>query len=293
MRPFVAILIAAFAATPALAQIEQHQLDRPDGTTIYYAVDRPAAAPTGTILIAQGSGCLPVAKSANLAKIRAAFPSHMAIMVEKAGVIPTDPITDGFADCPDSFHAQHTVTQRVADYEAVLENLDAPRPLILFGGSEGGLVVAKLAARTTPDAAIILSSATGIPFSEVVLSSVPPEGQDQVKAGLAAAAADPEGLTIFAGSSRRFWADILQHIAADDMLASDSPFLIIQGGLDTSSPIASARLTADRFAAEGRCNLTYWEFPVLDHAMVDPDGASHMDEVAEAAANWSAKPFNC
>ena len=206
---------------------------------------------------------------------------------------PTDPITDGFADCPDSFHAQHTLTQRVADYEAALEYLDAPRPLILFGGSEGGLVVAKLAARTTPDAAIILSSATGIPFSEVVLSSVPPEGQDQVKAGLAAAAADPEGVSIFAGSSHRFWADILQHIAADDMLASDSPFLIIQGGLDTSSPIAAARLTADRFAAEGRCNLTYWELPVLDHAMVDPAGASHMDEVAEAAANWSAKPLKC
>ena len=278
---------------PALAQIEQHQLDRPDGTTIHYSVDHPADTPTGTIVIAQGSGCLPVAKSANLAKIRAAFPSHMAIMVEKAGVIPTDPIDDGFADCPDSFHAQHTVTQRVADYEAVLEQVDAPRPLILFGGSEGGLVVAKLAARTTADAAIILSSATGIPFAEVVLSGVPPEGQAQVKAGLAAAAADPEGLTIFAGSSHRFWADILQHIAADDMLASDSPFLIIQGGLDTSSPITAARLTADRFAAEGRCNLTYWEFPVLDHTMVDPDGVSHMDEVAEAAANWSIKPFKC
>lgn len=293
MRPIVAVLIAAFATTPALAQIEQHQLDRPDGTTIHYSVDHPADTPTGTIVIAQGSGCLPVAKSANLAKIRAAFPSHMAIMVEKAGVIPTNPITDGFADCPDSFHAQHTVTQRVADYEAVLDHLDAPRPLILFGGSEGGLVVARLAASTTPDAAIILSSATGIPFSEVVLSSVPPQGQDQVKAGLAAAAADPEGVSIFADSSNRFWADILQQIAADDMLASESPFLIIQGGLDTSSPIASARLTADRFAAEGRCNLTYWEFPVLDHAMVDPDGASHMDEIAEAAANWSAKPFKC
>lgn len=293
MRPIVAILIAALAATPALAQVEQHQLDRPDGSTIHYSVDRPADTPTGTIVIAQGSGCLPVAKSANLTKIRVAFPSHMAIMVEKAGVAPTDPVTDGFADCPDSFHAQHTVTQRVADYEAVLDHLDAPRPLILFGGSEGGLVVAKLAARTTPDAAIILSSATGIPFSEVVLSSVPPEGQDQVQAGLAAAAADPEGVSIFAGSSHRFWADILQHIAADDMLTSDSPFLIVQGGLDTSSPIAAARLTADRFAAEGRCNLTYWEFPVLDHAMVDPDGVPHMDEIAEAAANWSAKPFNC
>ena len=175
----------------------------------------------------------------------------------------------------------------------MLEQVDAPRPLILFGGSEGGLVVAKLSARINSDATIILSSATGIPFSEVVLSSVPPEGQAQVKAGLAAAAADPEGLSLFAGSSHRFWADILHHIAADDMLASDSPFLIIQGGLDTSSSITAARLTADRFAAEGRCNLTYWEFPALDHAMGDPDGASHMEEVAEAAANWSAKPFKC
>ena len=90
MRPIVAVLIAAFA-TPALAQVEQHQLDRPDGSTIHYSVDRPADTPTGTILIAQGSGCLPVAKSANLTKIRVAFPSHMAIMVEKAGALPPTP----------------------------------------------------------------------------------------------------------------------------------------------------------------------------------------------------------
>jgi dipeptidyl aminopeptidase/acylaminoacyl peptidase len=77
------------------------------------------------------------------------------------------------------------------------------------------------------------------------------------------------------------------------MLQSDSPFLVIQGGLDKSSPVAAARATADRFAAEERCDLTYWEFPAFDHGMLDPSGVSHMAEIAAAAAAWAADPVTC
>jgi hypothetical protein len=68
----------------------------------------------------------------------------------------------------------------------------------------------------------------------MVLSTVPAEGHATVEAGFAAARADPQGSALFAGSSHRFWADILDRIPADYMLSSGSPFLIIQGGLDTS-----------------------------------------------------------
>jgi len=286
----IIVLAAAIAATPALAQLEHLQLPRGNGSVIDYSIDAPLHKPEGVLLLAQGSGCLPTARNANLATVRAAFPGYIAVMVEKYGIAPDAAISDGFVDCPAAFHAGHTVSQRVADYETVIATLPVNLPLVLFGGSEGGLAVAMLTNRLKPKAAIILSSATGIPFGEMVLSTIPPEGQDQVRRGLAAAAADPTGLTMFAGSSHRFWADILQHLPADYMLRSSSPLLVLQGGLDTSSPVAAARITADRFAAAKLCTLTYWEFPGLDHGMADPTGRSHMAEIAAAAAAWAAIP---
>lgn len=294
MRPSIAACLAALlAATISHAHGDQFELARTDGSILHYSVSRPVGEAIGTIVIAQGSGCLPTRANANLALIAEAFPTHAAVMVEKKGVAPDADIVEGFGDCPESFHAGHTVSQRVADYEAVLAANDLPRPLVLFGGSEGGLAVAMLATRVDSDATILLSSASGIPFAEMVLSTVPPEGQEFVRAGLAAAAADPEGLTIFAGSSHRFWADIMGHLELDYMLKADSPFLVVQGGLDTSSPVAAARVTADRFAAEGRCNLTYWEYPALDHGMADPEGVSHLEAVAAAVAGWARAPVDC
>jgi alpha-beta hydrolase superfamily lysophospholipase len=290
MRHIIAACVAALAATPALSQSEQRHLPRADGSSIAFTVDIPKGKPDGILVLAQGSGCQPTATNANLATMRQAFPHYTAVMVEKYGIASDAAIADGFSDCPAAFHAGHTVAQRVADYVSVLDSLPrAPdTPLVLFGGSEGGLAVAMLAEQVQPTATILLSSATGIPFADMVLSTVPPEGHATIEAGFAAARADPQGTALFAGSSHRFWADILDRIPADSMARSTSPFLVVQGGRDTSSPVAAARATADRFAAAGKCNLTYWEFPALDHGMAAPDGTSHLADVATAIARWVA-----
>ena len=194
---------------------------------------------------------------------------------------------------PSAFHDSYTLSQRLDDYRAVLDMLLAENngDLVLFGGSEGGLAVAVLAAEYGPQATIILSSATGMSFGEMVRSTVPPEGHATIDAGFAAARADPEGGTLFAGSTHRFWADILDYRGLDHMLRASSPLLLIQGGRDESSPLASARLTADTFAEKGLCNLTYWEFPALDHAMATPDGTSRLAEIAALAVAWAAAPI--
>ncbi len=287
MRLIHAVLLAALSATPALAQTEHRQLPRADGSVIDYALYVPDGVAEGLLLFAQGSGCAPTATNANLAVARAAFPQHVVLAVEKRGVVPDAAIADGYSDCPAAFTAGYTVSGRVADYEAVLAALGSPLPLVLYGGSEGGLAVAMLSATVAADAAILVSSATGVPFAEMVLSTVPPEGQASVRAAFDAARADPRGTAIFAGSSHRFWADILDRVAADDMLASDTPFLLIQGGRDSASPVAAGRATVDRFAAAGRCNVNSWEFPALDHGMVDPTGRSHMAAIVAAAAQWA------
>ncbi|PXA97540.1 hypothetical protein DMC47_13370 [Nostoc sp. 3335mG] len=287
MRFLTGPVIAALFCLPASGAPETLTLARSDGSLIHYTLDRPEGPRRGLLLIAQGSGCLPGAANPALATVRAAFPHYAALIVEKAGVTPDAAISDGSRDCPAEYVERYTMSQRMEDYRIVLAALGAEAdPLVLYGGSEGGLAVAKLAAELHPAATVLMSSGTGLPLGDMILTTVPPEGQSMLKEGFAAARAAPESSELFAGSTYRFWADILDDRSLDHMLAGDGPFLLIQGGRDVSNPVAAARMTADAFAAAGRCGLTYWEFPALDHGMVAPDGVSQLGVVAELAADW-------
>ena len=145
MRSCLALLLILFASP--LAAAEHHQLARLDGSLIDYYLDRPDGPVAGLLLLAQGSGCLPVGKSESLAAVRAAFPDHIALSVEKVGVTPASEIVGGFTDCPSAFHDRYTISLRVSDYLAVAAEVRA-RPaiharLVLFGGSGGGHTVGR------------------------------------------------------------------------------------------------------------------------------------------------------
>jgi pimeloyl-ACP methyl ester carboxylesterase len=288
------LLLAALSCLPAYAAPEALSLARADGSLIHYTLDRPAGPSAGLLLLSQGSGCNPGATSASLAAIRSAFAGYTALIVEKIGISPDSNIVDGNTDCPVAFVDNYTFSQRLDDYRAVLDHLrddgTLSGPLVLFGGSEGGLAVAALAAELHPAATILLSSATGVSFGEMVRSTVPPEGHPTIDAGFAAARAEPDSTAMFAGHTYRFWADILDRRTLDYMRRTTSPFLLIQGGRDTLNPVAAARSTADSFAEEGRCHLTYWEFPTLDHSMQRPDGASRLEAIGVLAARWVESP---
>jgi len=288
MRSVTSILLVLALAAPASADAQHGQTTRPDGTLIHYTLDQPSN-PEGLLILAQGSGCTPGAQSKGIATFRAAFPTYAALIVEKMGIAP-DMIVDENA-CPADFVERYALSQRIEDYHLVLSALEPiGDKLILFGGSEGGMAAAILATQLDPDATIILSSATGNTFGEMILSTVPPEGQATVKAGFDAARANPDSSTLFVGHTQRFWADILDHRSLDYLLDTESPILLVHGGRDTSGPVASSRLTTDAFASAGHCNLTYWEFPSLDHGMLDPKGKSHMATIAAQAAAWTMAP---
>jgi len=291
MKALLALLLLVLPAGTAAAAPQSHRLARPEGGTIHYTLDMPSGEHAGLLVLAQGSGCRPAAGNTNLAVIRAAFPAHIALIVEKSGIAPDSPVRHGNSDCPPEFHDTYTLSGRIADYQAVLAALDAdPAKTILFGGSEGGLAMEALAARFHPAAAILLSGSVGETFGDMVLSSVPPQGQAIVRAGFEAARADPEGSTLLSGHTHRFWADSLDHRSSDYLEATDTPFLLIHGGRDTA-PVQAVRALPDRFAAQGRCNLTYWEFPALDHGMADPAGQSRLPAIARLAAAWAAQPL--
>lgn len=296
MQVKLSLIVTCLMSAPTLAEPQALSLPRADGSLIHYTLDIPPGQPEGLILLSQGSGCAPGAANPSLGAVRGAFATYTALIVEKIGITPADAIGDGSTDCPAAFVQGYTLSQRVADYRLVLEHLQREpglgyENLVLFGGSEGGLAVARLGALFDPAAIILLSSATGSTFGDMVRSTVPPEGHATIDAGFAAARANPDSSALFAGSSYRFWADILDVRTIDLMLASTSPFLIIQGGLDTSNPVASARATADAFAQEGSCRLTYWEFPTLDHSMRSQDGGSRLGAIAALAAQWVLNPL--
>lgn len=294
MKSLFPFLLLALSAGTVSAAPQIHQLPRPDGTIIHYLLDAPQGESIGLLVLAQGSGCSPASGSANLAIVRAAFPAYTALIVEKSGIAPGDPIENGYDDCPAEFLDTYTLSSRILDYERVLAHLqpasEPPLPIVLFGGSEGGLAMERLAARIHPAAAILLSGSVGGTFGEMVLSTVPPQGQATVSASFAEARANPDSSAMLSGHTFRFWADSLDHRSSDYLEATDTPFLLIYGGRDTA-PVRSVRILADRFAEQGRCNLTYWEFPALDHGMVDPVGQSRMADVARLAAAWAEQPL--
>ncbi len=119
---------------------------RVDGSLIHWSVDRQhGGTKQGILVLAQGSGCLGTMNNPNLERAKRLLPDFAVVTVEKYGVLPLDAPKDAFGDCSSIFYAHHTVSQRVADYDRVLAQVQTSPwwdgRLVLFGGSEGGAAV--------------------------------------------------------------------------------------------------------------------------------------------------------
>ena len=286
----LALLLTLAPLSNAAAEAEQMTLPRADGSRIDWFLDRRGAdGPQGILVLAQGSGCASVTTNRNLDLAAGLLPEFAVVTVEKYGVSPGE-APRAPDDCSATFFAHHTVSQRVSDYAAVVRRLRAEPwwdgQLVLFGGSEGGAVVQILAGEIDPSAAVIFSAATGIPFRDSFVQVIPPPMAAEASAQLARARADPLSAQVWGGNSYRWWADIADRPLWEDALKSTGPLLVIQGARDSSNPVASARALRDRFAAAGRCNLTYREHPDYDHGMVDAAGVSHLSEVLATTSSW-------
>lgn len=289
------ILLVALSATAlpsvAIASPDHFETRRPDGSTIDWYLDKPKEnGKTGLIVMAQGSGCLSVLHNENLLASRSAFSEFAVLFVEKYGVKPRDNPKDDHRDCSASFYNHHTVSQRVADYKQVIGQLRGEPwwngDLVLFGGSEGGMVSGLLAEQAKPGAVILISTGAGVTFGQMVKQSFPKENWPMVDEGFAKARQKPTSNEVLAGQSLRFWADAIDRRIVDNMLRTDTTFLLIQGGRDAPIIVDAARAASSLFATAGRCNLTYWEYPGYNHGMIDGAGNSNMDDVLSQSAEW-------
>ena len=284
------VAFLAVSASAAVAAPQRLTLARPNAPEIDWYLDQHTlTGRQGILVIAQGSGCGSVAGNRNVEAAKRLLPDFAVVTVEKYGVSP-GAVATGPGDCSKLFWAHHTVSQRVADYRAVIEKLKAEPwwngQLVLFGGSEGGAVVQILAAEVDANAAVIFSSATGMPFRDAFVQVLPPEVAAEAPAQLEKARRNPLSPEVWGGNSLRWYADIADRPLWEDALKARGALLVVQGVRDRSNPVSSARAFRDAFAAQHHANLTYWEYEDYDHGMVDPAGASHLPEVLSRISNW-------
>jgi dipeptidyl aminopeptidase/acylaminoacyl peptidase len=67
------------------------------------------------------------------------------------------------------------------------------------------------------------------------------------------------------------------------------PVLAIQGADDHNVSIEGSRALMSQLHALGGSNVQYREYPGLDHAFADKQGASHWDRVIDDMSMWLSK----
>ena len=274
------------------SELESRTITNQEALAVHWHLDRRGhQGRQGILFLAQGSGCdSPIHSEASETASNLA-PQHAIVLLEKRGLAPGF-MPDG-DDCPDSFHDQHTLSGWVSDLVEIMAELRQTDwwngELVLIGGSEGGAMVT-LAAGQIPetDALVVVVSGLGLPFSELLKAVVPPEVAGMLEKQFEAIRANPDSSEVWSEHAFRWWAEVLDRDFIDDLLALDIPILLIQGDRDEMVPVQSARLVQAAFADQERTNLTYREYPDLDHSLVDSDGNRHLERIIGEAADWLA-----
>lgn len=101
--------------------------------------------------------------------------------------------------------------------------------------------------------------------------------------------ARPDSDEVWAGHPFRMWSSYLWFRPMDGLLPLSIPMLLAQGTADKAVPVESARALRDQFARLGHTNLTYVEYPGLDHHFSNAAGESHLIDLQGDAFSWMDK----
>lgn len=291
------VLIGAAKATPI-------EIQRADGSKIHFYFEKPQISQYPIVIILQGSTCI------------SAWP--MAQMVagnvgQKAGVVAIEKygLNEGTTICPQEYLENNTVDQRIEDHLEVIEYLRVHasgwnKNLAWAGGSEGGQVAA-LTAPLVPETKLIamLASGGGLTMAEELPIAIErqlrrtgstEEAIHQAKKDLAdhyvQIKSNPTWKAEWmsngnlARNTYKWWNSILWKKALPLLEQTDALLYIAHGTEDTSCPIESSDLIAQRFQALGKANLTYKRYSGLEHNWSDLSGNSHTQEVLRDAFSW-------
>ena len=87
----------------------------------------------------------------------------------------------------------------------------------------------------------------------------------------------------------KWWSSILEIRPLNFMLDLEFPILMVHGDLDFSTPVENARATVEIFKNKSKNNLTYIEYPGLDHHWTDASGQNQTQKVLADIFSWISK----
>lgn len=244
---------------------------RDGGTATYHSfIIGKDSRPDVAVFFYGGSGCRSWAS---------VMPGYVEGLTANARVFALDKrfvvhSSDASRACTDSFKAMNTPSRWVSDYsEFITAQLAAapvrPKRVLLVGVSEGGLVAPKVAtlhpevthlaiigdgAWTMRESLRQLHRTHAIPFD--------------VDAEWKAIEADRDSIEHeWFGNPYRWWADVMDISAKNDLLKLEIPILVGFGERDTSVPVESALALKSAFEAEHKTNLRLIVYPGADHRL--------------------------
>ncbi len=256
--------------------------------TLYQVVGDSRAHPTpsGVLFYIQGSDDRSVLGATGELAGAAAMGLDVAC-VERRGVL-----NDGQVDrtVAKRFATKGT---RIADHLALIDDYlgEHPgiEPVIVMGTSEGADIATGVAAREQRITHLILLGSGGgwsqadefrhmlrtRPGSMPGVSSAEDlEAKfDEIRG---AVDPDPRADEEWFGHPYRRWATYLFDPPVNELLTLDIPILLIHGEADQSVPVGSARALRDAFAAAGKDNLRYHEYPGVDHTFLHVESGTHV-----------------
>jgi uncharacterized protein len=198
---------------------------------------------------------------------------------------------------PEQFSESGTVREETMDDAIAAVALLAARPeidasrIVILGHSLGGTLAPRIAADHSGIAAIIIMAGATRPLPTIMVEQIEylatldgPADEaakkriDQIKADAAramAAKAGDVGVKIF-GIPAPYWADLNAYDPAAAAAKLSLPMLIMQGGRDYQ--VTADDLRGFKAALAGHPNVTFREFPRLNHLFMAGEGKSRPEE---------------
>lgn len=283
----------------AMAQSAALTLLREDGSSIHYYLDAavPGQSSAALLVILQGSDCNSVRHIRLVTPMRQVLPAADLLTVEKYGIDDTLPYREEVPrqDCPDAFVQHDTPQRRVSDVTQVLQAVSARngyQKVAVLGGSEGAVIANLVTASSGLVDATLAFSGGGRWFIDDVRHSVADAPKEE-KAGLNAflqqvLTAPPFPLNA-SDHGYAWWHGMLNIDQLATLRSIKTPVLIVQGDQDRAvSPGAVGKMIAE-LRADGKTNITYLNYPALDHVMRRENGESEMTRVVADMRAWLEK----
>jgi pimeloyl-ACP methyl ester carboxylesterase len=200
----------------------------------------------------------------------------------------------------DVFRQYETRQRRAADQRAVMDAYlsdSENAPVLLVGTSQGGTVAADVAAsESRVTHLLMLASGGGLTQAEEIETLFLERGQgpselssvEALHARFDEIQANPDSGELWLGHPFRMWSSYLWFRPMDGLRGLSIPIFLAQGTADDAVPVESARAMRGEFSRLGKTNLTYMEYPGLDHHFDNEDGETGLMEVQEDAFTWMA-----